>query len=330
MKRDVWREFGSMGNNIIHVGQFPKSKTKNNYMPELPEVESLRRGLEEFVVGQRVRNVEVLLGKIVSGRGTKRTNDESKVKNFCAKISGKKILSITRRAKNMMINLERGGMLLVHLKMTGQLVYKSNKDNSTVSGGHPIQLSDNKLPNKHTYIIFTLEDGVLYYNDVRQFGYVLYFDSIEEINKLGHFDDLGWEPLDEGFTLAAFTEKMKSKKGILKKLLLDQKVVVGLGNIYADEVCYEAGVRPDRKVETLSKKEIQKLYNSIIRIIPRAIELGGSSVADYLLADGSRGNYAHEHKVYKRGGKKCFKCGRELNKSEVAGRTTVYCGFDQK
>jgi len=230
----------------------------------------------------------------------------------------------------MMINLEEGGVVLVHLKMTGQLVYQSNQLDQTVWGGHPIQLTDQKLPNKHTYIIFTLEDGYLYYNDVRQFGYILYFDSMDVINELGHFDDLGWEPLDEDFTLAAFTEKLKDRKGILKKVFLDQKIVVGLGNIYADEVCFEAGIRPDRKIESLSKKEIAKLYQAIVRIIPRAIELGGSSVADYLLADGSRGNYAREHKVYKRAGKECFKCGKKLIKTEVAGRTTVFCEFDQK
>jgi formamidopyrimidine-DNA glycosylase len=199
-----------------------------------------------------------------------------------------------------------------------------------IGGGHPIELSENKLPNKHTHVIFRFAHGNLYYNDVRKFGYLLHYDNLEEFEREEHFKDLGSEPLGEGFTLQKFTRALESKKGNLKKVFLEQKVVVGLGNIYADEVCFVAKVRPDRTIESLKKVEIKRLYEAIQKIIPRAIELGGSSVANYLLADGSRGNYAREHYVYNRGGKECLICGTILEKKQVAGRTTVYCPYCQR
>jgi len=298
-------------------------------MPELPEVESLRRSLVKYVVGQKVKSVSVKLSKIVSARGTKRIADERKKNEFEMELVGKKISSLSRRAKNIMINFDDGGLVLVHLKMTGQLVFQ-NKEN-TVWGGHPIEATEiTKLPNKHTYVSFELENGNLFYNDVRQFGYLLYYKNQIEFEKEKHFESLGFEPLNEDFTLENFTKKLKTKTGILKKVFLDQTVVVGLGNIYCDEVCFAAGVFPFRKVSSLKSFEIKKLYQETIRIIPLAIAAGGSSIANYLLGDGSRGNYAHSHKVYNRAGKACLVCGQILEKNQTAGRTTVFCLNCQK
>jgi formamidopyrimidine-DNA glycosylase len=299
-------------------------------MPELPEVESLKRGLESVIIGQKLQNVQVMLGKIVSGKGTKRQNNKVLTEKFITSLEGKTISSIQRRAKNIIISLKEGGALLIHLKMTGQLVYKAKESNQNIWGGHPIKLTDEEIPNKHTYIIFTLEKGNLYYNDVRQFGYVLYFDTLEKIYEEGHFDNLGLEPLEKEFNLINFTNSLKKRKGCLKKVFLDQKVVVGLGNIYADEVCFTAGVLPDRNINSLDISEIKKLFIAIKNIIPLAVSMGGSSVANYLLVDGSRGNYAREHKVYNRSGLPCRKCGNILQKTRIAGRTTVFCIFDQK
>jgi len=303
-------------------------------MPELPEVESLRLSLLPYLESQKIVSTKVLLPKIVSGKGTKRKSDEKKVRDFEKNTSNKIIKKISRRAKNIIIKFEDNSLILIHLKMTGQLVFQKENQktsrNSIVFGGHPIQLSEQKLPNKHSYIIFEMDNGTLFYNDVRQFGYVLYYQNEVELEKEKHFEGLGWEPLDENFTEKVFITEMKKRKGILKKLFLDQKVVVGLGNIYADEVAFEGGVRPYRKVESLTKNELKKIYQAIKKIIPKAIELGGSSVSDYLLADGSRGNYAREHKVYKRAGKACLTCGTELIKIDLAGRTTVYCPKCQK
>jgi formamidopyrimidine-DNA glycosylase len=298
-------------------------------MPELPEVESLRKSLIPFLVNQTVLHVEVKRSKLVSGRGTKRQEDSAKAKEFETQITGEVFESVERRAKNLIIKFKSGKILLVHLKMTGQLVFKSKK-NETILGGHPIEESESQLPNKHTYIIFELSNGTLYYNDVRMFGYVLYYPNYEIILQEGHFADLGLEPLSEDFTQDYFVQKMSKKSGVLKKVLMDQQIVVGLGNIYCDEVCFAAGVRPDRRVNSLTEKELIRLFVATKDIIKRAVDAGGSSVANYLMADGKRGNYAHEHKVYLKGGKPCSVCGEILQKCVINSRTTVYCVNCQK
>jgi formamidopyrimidine-DNA glycosylase len=302
-------------------------------MPELPEVESLRKSLIPYIQGKKIDSVEVYMPKLVSGRGTKRVASEEMKQKFVDSISRNTLKSLTRRAKNIIFTFADDSVMIVHLKMTGQLVFKPYKlsaGEKLVSGGHPIELSVSTLPNKHTYITFQFENGTLFYNDVRQFGYLLYFPSIEHAINDGHFAKLGFEPLESDFILKGFESAILKKTGNLKKVLLEQEVVVGLGNIYADEVCFAAKVRPDRLAKTLTKKEIKALYDAIIVIIPKAVELGGSSIADYLLADGSRGNYAREHKVYGRGGKECLVCGNVLSRVINAGRSTVFCSKCQK
>lgn len=295
-------------------------------MPELPEVESVRSSLEPFLVGNKVTKVIVGKPKLVSGNGTKRIEDMEKVGEFIEGFTDEIVTSVERRAKNLMIVFESGKVLLVHLKMTGQLVYRDAEDNIAY-GGHPIRgsVGKNELPSKHTHVIFEMENGVLYYNDTRMFGYLLYYPSIESLHESGHFNALGYEPTSEEFTVDAFSDDMKKRRGILKHLFLNQKVVVGLGNIYCDEVCFEAGVRPDRRIESLNDQELELLYEAIVRIIPAAIKAGGSSVANYVLGDGSRGTFVEEHKVYNRGEKECLVCGEILAKEKIAGRTTVYC-----
>lgn len=301
-------------------------------MPELPEVESLRLSLIPRIVGSTIQKVRVLMPKLVSSKGTTRTVSNTKVAEFINGLEDTKIVSINRRAKNLIFNLSSGGILLVHLKMTGQLAFKSNKNShdKAVIGGHPIQESELVLPNKHSYIIMQLDNGNLYYNDVRQFGYLLYFKSLEVFEAEGHFENLGLEPLDQEFIWQDFYTKIKGKTGNIKKLFLDQTVVVGLGNIYADEVLFRAGVLPTRNTNSLTKVEIKKIFEAILVILPKAVNMGGSSVANYIMADGSRGTYAHEHMVYGRGGKECLVCGTILQKTVIASRTTVFCPECQK
>jgi formamidopyrimidine-DNA glycosylase len=297
-------------------------------MPELPEVESLRRSLVPVLVGQTIIDVKVKRGKIISSSGTVRKENPYKIAEFETKLAGQKIVGIERRAKNIMIRLESGNIILVHLKMTGQLVYKP-KIGELVTGGHPIQESDSILPNKHSFVIWELTDGTLFYNDVRQFGYVLFYDSYNSILADGHFADLGVEPLEDNFTLEEFS-KIKKKTGILKSVLLGQSIVVGLGNIYCDEVCFAAGVRPYRKCNTLTKKEIERLYIEAKRILQLAVENNGSSIANYLLGDGSRGNYANFHLVYGKKGKNCVICETPLLDMKIGSRTTIFCKKCQK
>lgn len=295
-------------------------------MPELPEVEALRRGLEPLLKGRRVIDVQVFKPKLVSSKSNKRVEDLSKVEEFINGITGETFMAVKRRAKNLVFYFESGRIMLVHLKMTGQMVYKFG--DSQVWAGHPIELSHSQLPNKHSHIIFTLDQGVLYYNDTRMFGYCLFFEDDTVLDE--HFQGLGLEPLSNDFTVDYLANCLtKCKKGI-KSILLEQKVVVGLGNIYADEACFAAGILPIRSANTLTKTEIVKLHAVIMDIIPKAISEGGSSVANYLLADGTSGNYAHYHKVYLKGGTKCQNCGNILSKGKVAQRTTVYCLKCQK
>lgn len=312
-------------------------------MPELPEVENLRLGLERFIIGQKIIQVKVSKPKLVSSKSTKRLPNKKRVLEFIKNLEGEKFLGIERRAKNLIFKLSHEKHILAHLKMTGQFVYESkdkkkktlggparNAKSIAFAGGHPIQISETTLPNKHTHIIFHLENGTLYYNDTRMFGYVLFYPNSEKFEKENHFKKLGKEPLSSEFTLSYFIESLKNKKGKIKAVLLAQDIVVGVGNIYADESLFEAGINPTRPASSISNTEISKLHKAIKRILEKAVKVGGSSVATYRLLDNTRGNYAREHKVYGKAGQKCVKCKNSLQKIIIASRTTIFCPNCQK
>lgn len=299
-------------------------------MPELPEVESIRLGLIKKIIGSKILSVEILKPKIIAGNGTKRIASKTKTKQFIDSLKNRKIKNIQRIAKNLIFELDDKSVLIVHLKMTGQLVFVDKKQNKTL-GGHPITesyLSD--LPNKHTCLIFELNTGKLFYNDVRMFGYVLHYKNILEAREKGHFKNIGLDPFQKEFTLPYFESEIKKKNKNLKAVLLEQSVVTGCGNIYADEICFASKILPDRISKTLTDNEVSLLYKNIKKILALAVECGGSSVNNYLLADGSRGNYARLHKVYGKAGQKCMLCKNVLEKNVIAGRTTVFCKNCQK
>ena len=319
-------------------------------MPELPEVENLRVGLEREIKNQKILSAEVRLPKLVSGTGNKRKSSKTKAVEFIKGVSGKKIVEIDRRAKNLIFKLSDGSAILVHLKMSGQFVYKSSRQGNIVEGGHFPEIPNKpgsrtsggaqrqeftnrpevSLPGKHTHIIFKLEKGTLFYNDTRTFGYLIYYKNLEELHRSETLKNLGPEPLSEEFSLEYFAKALRNKKKNLKSALLGQEVVVGLGNIYVDEACFHAGINPSRMTHKLKSEEVKKLYAAIKKILPRAIHLGGSSVATYMLLDESRGNFAREHKVYGKDGDPCINCKRPLSKKTLAGRTTVFCKNCQK
>lgn len=299
-------------------------------MPELPEVENLRLGLLKYIQGQKILKIKVNKPKLVSSKSTKRTASKGKVLEFEKGLIGESFIDVERRAKNLIFKLTHDKHILVHLKMTGQFVYQSKNKKDKIQGGHPIEIAETLLPNKHTHIIFHLKDGTLFYNDTRMFGYVLYYKDTESFKKENHFHKLGLEPLDPKFTANYFQNTLKNKKSRIKTVLLDQDVVVGVGNIYADESLFEAKIAPTRIASSLTKSEILKLQKAITRIIRKAITLGGSSVATYRLLDNSRGNYAREHKVYGKVGQKCVKCKNSLEKIIIGSRTTIFCPNCQK
>lgn len=299
-------------------------------MPELPEVESLRLGLKNKITKSKILNVEIIKPKLISGNGTLRKIDKKKTEEFKKEITGEKIIDIKRIAKNLIIELSNEKILIVHLKMTGQLVFV-DKNKNKILGGHPIIKSFvGDLPNKHTAIIFTLNNGTLFYNDVRMFGYVLYFKNILEAKKKDLFKNIGLDPFDKNFTLEYFKKEIKKVNRNLKATLLDQKIVTGCGNIYTDEVCFASKVLPERNCKSLKDKEVENIYKNIKSILKSAIEHGGSSVSNYLLADGNRGNFARLHKVYGKAGEKCKVCKNILERKIVAGRATVFCKICQK
>lgn len=281
-------------------------------MPELPEVENVRIGLEKELIDNIILSVEIREKKIISGNGTKRLEDKKKTKEFEDGVTGKKIISIKRRAKNIIINFEDESLIIIHLKMTGQVLI-------------------NKEINKHTHIIFKLNTGdIITYNDVRKFGYVLYYKNIDTAINAGHFQKIGLEPFGKNFTLEYFQENILKKNKNIKTVLLEQSIVVGCGNIYSDEVCFASKVMPDRNCKTLNEVEIKDLYKNIIKILSIAIRMGGSSISDYKLVNGDSGNYANNHKVYGKHNTPCSLCKNNLERIIISGRTTVFCDFCQK
>lgn len=294
-------------------------------------MENLRRGLEKAIVGQKIKKVVVNKPKLVSGKGNIRVASKKKTQEFTTELTGEKFLAVERRAKNLILKLSHGKIILAHLKMSGQFAYVPRTQNlAPVLGGHPIELSEHELPNKHTHIIFTLEHGTLYYNDTRMFGYLLYYPSAEKFEAEKHFGLYGLEPLSRGFTAKYLRDALKNKKGKIKAVLMDQKVVVGVGNIYTDESLFEAKIRPERNASSLSSQETNRLHRAIVSIMKRAIKAGGSSVINYRLLDLSQGNYAREHKVYGKAGQKCVRCKTPLEKILVQTRTTIFCPKCQK
>jgi len=284
-------------------------------MPELPEVETIARDLNGKLKNKKIISVKSLDKKVFR-------LSEGDVKN----IFGKKIKSASRRAKMIIFDLN-GYNLIFHLKMTGQLVYKIKAE--IIAGGHPILNQDQKLPNKFTRAIFKFNDkSALYFNDIRRFGWVKLITKNEFIK---FSDRLGVEPLSLDFTLKYFNEFLSRKpKASIKQALLDQTYISGIGNIYADESLFIAGIKPDRKIKTLKPEEIKKLWRAIPKILKYAIKHRGTSFNNYVDAQGQAGNFLKYLKVYGREGRKCENCGEPVKKMKLGGRGTHWCDKCQK
>lgn len=285
-------------------------------MPELPEVETIRRGLSNKILNKQIVNIDIKKPNLV----------RNKVANFKASLKDNAILSIDRIGKLLILDLADKNFLLIHLKMTGQLIYSSKDD--LIAGGHNFPSVDN-LPNKYSYIIFSFADNSkLFFNDMRQFGYMhLVNKNIKQKIKAR----FGIEPGTKNFTLRNFRAIMKSRRGVLKALLLNQQIISGIGNIYADEICFRAKVLPNRTVDSLSDNEIKKIYQTSQYIIKKAIEKRGTTFSDYRDAANKEGNFIKFLKVYGRQDKKCLVCKKvNIKKIKLAGRGTHFCSNCQK
>lgn len=299
-------------------------------MPELPEVENLRRGLVKTVKGQTVKSVLIRWPKLVSGRGSMRKASAAAVRQFIRGVAGRKIAGVERRGKNLIIVLSGGGRVVVHLKMSGGFRYhpggKWGKSGSETSAGRRRRQSKQAealLPGKHDHIIFRLSKGTLIYNDTRKFGYLIYYPGASAAES--HFAGIGVEPLSQEFTPLYLDKALKKKHSRIKTVLMSQSVVAGLGNIYCDEALFLAGVRPMRRASALKPAEMKKLHRVIRQVLSRAIKLGGSTVFTYRTMEGKRGRYADERWVYGRAGDECRRCGARLIGIRINNRATTYC-----
>jgi formamidopyrimidine-DNA glycosylase len=265
-------------------------------MPELPEVETIRRDLEPKLVGRRLARVEIVPDRVPVLEGI----DEAA---FREGVVGARIETLGRRGKFLILELDTGDLLIVHLRMTGKLLL----DGAPLVG--------------HLRATFWLDDGsTLRFTDMRKFGRLWLVDSLSPL-----LDKIGPEPLTEGFTLDDLAAALKGRKAPVKSVILDQRRIAGIGNIYADEALFEAGVLPTRFGGALGLDEVSKLYAAIRTVLLRGVESRGASFRDYLDATGQSGNMQMYVKVFRRTGKPCYVCGSPIERCRVGGRSTHYC-----
>ncbi|MFJ5621874.1 DNA-formamidopyrimidine glycosylase [Peribacillus loiseleuriae] len=269
-------------------------------MPELPEVETVRRTLEELVIGKKIRNVSVFWPKIIKA--------PEQVEQFKDALQGQTIHEIQRRGKFLIFQLDDYAMVS-HLRMEGK--YGVNAS---------VEPYD-----KHTHVIFSFTDGTeLRYRDVRKFGTMHLFAKGEEMHQLP-LAHLGPEPLSREFTIDDLTAKLRKTNRKIKMVLLDQTVVVGIGNIYVDESLFRAGIHPERIASSLSAEEIARLHCEIIATLSEAVKKGGSTIRSYINSQGQIGMFQLDLFVYDRKGKACKRCNATLEKLKVGGRGTHIC-----
>lgn len=292
-------------------------------MPELPEVETIVRGLKKEVLGRTFIDVWSDFPKIIKKPGD--------FEEFKKEIKGKTIINVRRRAKNILIDLSRNKVLLIHQKLTGHLLYgkwrhKKEKWDSLIRG----PLSQDSM-NTFLHLIFFLDNGrQLALSDVRKFAKAELWEKTE-LEKSKEYQNLGPEPLDKHFTFEKFRDiLLKKKRGKIKQVLMDQRIIAGIGNIYSDEALWLSRIHPLRDIQNLKDKEIKLLYSSIKKVLKKGIELGGESISDFRKLDGSRGNFDAWRKIYRREGEKCSRCGTIIKRIKLGGRSAHFCPQCQK
>lgn len=281
-------------------------------MPELPEVETIRRGLEKLILKSKIKKIDILCEKSFQGTPVFGT-----------------IIGFRRFGKALIIDLDNEYSLMVHLRMTGQLIYDSNNKSERYAAGHPSENFVSKLPNKQTRVIITLDNGTLYFNDQRKFGFikVLKTESVKDDEFIKKLAKEPWSMTEEEF----YKKLQRHKNSLIKATILDQTIICGLGNIYADEALFMSKIHPERRSGTITKKEAGDLLNSAKEVMDRSILSGGSTMATYVKADGTRGDYLERFaQVFRRDGKECPRCGEKIVKIRVAGRGTHVCPKCQK
>ena len=289
-------------------------------MPELPEVETVRLGLQEFLPGQAILSINTDWANSLP------IADEL-IENY---LLNAKVESVKRRGKLIIMPLASKYSLLIHLKMTGQLVYRPNSGKG-FGGGHPSDSLIDKLPNKSTRVTIKLSDGILFFNDQRKFGWVKLEKSQGLYRNNAFLSKLGPEPLEDSYTFELFNSAIQRHPNTsIKAAILDQTVLAGVGNIYADESLFAARIHPLPTAGIESTIHLTRLYKSIREVMSLSISLGGSSDRNYVDAKGNKGSYLKFAKVFRKEGSPCPECGGVIKKIRAAGRGTHICPRCQK
>ena len=289
-------------------------------MPELPEVEVVKRSLIN-----KTQNLIVKAVKINDGR-LRYKIDRKKIK----KIIGFKFRKISRRSKYLLFFFDKDIVMLVHLGMTGKFFFVNHKRIKYKTSFY-YDINEDK-DNKHNRIIFELSNNrKLIYNDIRKFGFIKFIKK-DNLEKNAHLKHLGPEPLSDKLNIEYFTNYIKGKKRTIKDLLMDQKFISGLGNIYVNEILFFSKIKPNKKIQKLSYNEIKNIIKFTKKVISKAIILGGSSIRDFSSSSGKKGSFQQHFSVYGKKGKKCTKrnCKGLIIKIIISNRSTFYCAKCQK
>jgi formamidopyrimidine-DNA glycosylase len=288
-------------------------------MPELPEVETVRTGLARLLPGREIVTVDFDWPKSFP-------NSQADVQRF---VVGAEVVAVARRAKVLLLELSSEYSLVIHLKMTGQLVFRGAVEQ--FGAGHPNSSLVAELPDKSTRVTLAFEDGShLYFNDQRKFGWMRLMPT-PQVASLDFFQKVGPEPLSADFDWHAMRARLLRRPNTtVKAALLDQTVIAGIGNIYADESLWGAKIHPSEPVRNLSARKFHTLYDELTDVLKLAIEKGGSTDKNYVNAEGKSGSYLTFARVFRREGQPCLRCGTTIIKTRVAGRGTHLCPHCQQ
>ena len=276
-------------------------------MPELPEVETVKLGLQKYLIGHKFVDIEVLSPKIFEG--------------LKKQVVGARVVGVRRFGKGLVIDLSNKKSLAIHIKLTGQIIYRDKKTTKV-----PVSPTKVKtLPNNATRVIFRLDkDAILYFNDLRKFAWIKVIDT-DKLEDIPFFKNMGPEPFKD-LTLDLFKKIISRSKVVIKPLIMDQTKIGGIGNIYANDALFMAGIDPRRKSNTLTPQEIKALYNAVFKVMEKSIKYGGASELNFVNVMGQEGEYQMHSLAY---GKKGEKCGRKdggiIKKIFLGGRGTFFC-----
>jgi formamidopyrimidine-DNA glycosylase len=295
-------------------------------MPELPEVHTTATGLHKIAKGKRILDTWTSYNSAFH-KGKNNIKNPEFFKKFQELTKNQKIIKVERRGKNILINLENNLTILIHLKMTGHLLYgKYGKQGKTWVALEDGPLKDDPY-NKHIRFLFILDnDKHVALSDLRKFAKVTLYEKSD-------LDHLGPEPLDESFTFEKFTERLNLKhKGKIKTVLMDQEIIAGIGNIYSDEILWRVGVHPESITSKIPKKTLKEMHKAIKELLNKGIDFGGDSMSDYRNIEGKPGRFQGEHKVYQRAKEKCLKkgCNGNIVRKMVGARSAHFCNTHQQ